>query len=109
MPVRSKRLWGPTVVGTGPVTLYTCPADETAIVKTLSYVNNAALSNLVVLRLNGNTNAVAVDRVTLAGNEAIVRDSLFLVLHPGDVLSAIGTQASAVLTGSGAELEGVAD
>lgn len=91
------------------MTLYTCPAGETALLKTLCWVNNAIVANLVVLRLNGNTNASAIDRVNLQGNEALVNDELFIVLGPGDVLSAIATQASCIMTGFGAELEGVAD
>ena len=108
MAVRSKRLWLPTVVGLVDVALYTAPAGVTTVIKTLTIVNNAALNNNVSIRINGATNGSSVSRKAVASG---VDDSLvgvFIVLQPGDVVHAQATQASAVVAGFGAELQGVA-
>lgn len=109
MAVRSKRLWGPTVVGLVDVVLYTAPAGETPVLKHLSIVNNAALSGEFILKVNGTTNSAAIYRnnVTSTGNAQLV--NAFMVLQPGDVVRGISSVASMVCSAYGAELEGVAD
>lgn len=109
MAVRSKRLFGPTGVGTGFVTLYTCPAGETALLKCLTVANTAALGNTTLFRLNGTGPTTQLFALTVGIGGADVVNELFIVLGPGDTLRASSTQTSMVVTGFGAELEGVAD
>lgn len=109
MPVRSKRLTAPTTVGIAQVALYTAPDGETVIVKHLAFVNTAVLANSVKLRLNGSTDAANIMQFSVAGGGDHQMFPAFLVLQPGDVLSAIASTASAIVTLFGAELEGVAD
>lgn len=107
MGVRTKQL-AATQVGTGGVVLYTCPADETCIVKYVTTHNVAALSNQFVLQIlvQGSFRNVLSEAVA-AG--AVGRWDLWLVLKPGDQLRAVAAVASHWTTVSGTELEGVAD
>lgn len=109
MPVRSKRLFGPVNVGTGNFTVYTCPAGETALLKDITIFNQAAVTNVVALRLNGNTQNQTIEGVTVGGGGSVVLSGRFIVLHPGDTLRVQATVASINITGYGAELEGIAD
>lgn len=109
MAVRSKRLWGPTAVGTGNTVVYTCPAGETALLKHISLANVTALSQTLRLRLNGTNQTDNIVDVAIPSTSAIQLTDLFIVLHPGDVLRAISSSANCIVTGYGAELEGVAD
>lgn len=109
MAVRSKRLWGPTVVSTADVLLYTCPDGETALVKHLTVVNNAALPSLMLIRLNGETGSSNIYSLTIASTAHSQLVNAFWVLRPGDQLHAIAERASSIVAGFGAELEGVAD
>lgn len=109
MGVRSKRLWGPTTVSTAAVIVYTCPADETALVKLITCANIAVLgSTLLSIRVNGTGGAqlVAQRQIPNGGDEWVEG---FLVLNPGDVLRCTASQASLIVSGFGAELEGSAD
>lgn len=109
MAVRSKRLWAPTTVSTANVVLYTAPAGETTLVKLITVCNIAALgSTLFSLRLNGTGGAQLVAQVSIPnGGDAWVEG--FLVLQPGDILRGQAGQPSLIVSGFGAELEGVAD
>ena len=89
--------------------LYTCPAGETALLKTLTLVNNFGINNAIALKLNGTTNAAAILETVVAPNEGTVLTELFIVLEPGDILRGIAANASVIFAGFGAELEGVAD
>lgn len=109
MAVRSKWLFGPTVVGAADVVLYTCPKGETTLLKHLTIVNNAALNNNVSIRINGTTNGAAIARKSVASGQDDSIVGAFIVLQPGDVLHAQATSASAIVAGFGAQLEGVAD
>lgn len=109
MAVRSKRLWGPLTVTTSTQLVYTCPAGETALVKLVTAVNIAALgSTLLSLRVNGALGGQLVAQRSVAnGGDEWVEG--FLVLNPGDTLRATASQASLIVSGFGAELEGFAD
>ena len=109
MGVRSKRLWGPTTVGTSHVTLYTCPAEETALIKTLAVANAYALTNTVTFKLNGTGGAQSLWTEDVPSGKGFIIPELFIVLNPGDTFRALATGASVFITGFGAELEGVAD
>lgn len=109
MAVRSKRLVDPVLAVAAPAVIYTCGSGETTLVKFASIYNPNAAATTVVLTLNGvllgNVLAV-IPAAGLAGAMA----TMFLVLHPGDVVrvSCAGA-AGAVVSLHGAELEGVAD
>lgn len=109
MGVRSKRLWGPTTVTTATSIVYTAPAGETTLVKLITAVNIAALgSTLLSLRINGTLGGQLVgQKVIPNGQDQWIEG--FLVLQPGDILRATASQASLIVSGFGAELEGVAD
>ncbi len=109
MAVRSKQLWAPTAVGVADVVLYTCPAGETALLKCLTFVNNAAVSTSIVVRLNAANNSAAFVERLIDNNNGLVLNDIFVVLHPGDTVHAIAGLASVVVGGFGAELEGLAD
>lgn len=109
MAVRSKRLWNPTVVGVTDVVLYTCPAGETALLKCLTLVNNAAVNTSLIVKLNSVSNSGAIVEATVNNGVSEYYPDLFVVLHPGDVLRAVAGLASVIVTGFGAELEGTAD
>lgn len=109
MPVRSKRLFGPTVVGLVFVDLYTCPAGETTLLKCVGLYNAGIAANAVAFTINGILPAQIVARFSLAAGTGAVERELFIVLHPGDVLRGLATLVSMTVSGFGAELEGVAD
>lgn len=109
MGVRSKRLWGPTPVSTIQVALYTAPAGETSLLKTLCLVNNNTLGNTILFRLNGSAAGNNLLARTIAGSGSDTLTELFIVLQPGDVLNAIATASACIVSGFGAELEGFAD
>lgn len=109
MAVRSKRLWGPVASGPAVATLYTCPAGETAIIKSLIVGAGGVPNNVVsfALRVGGVTTTLF--EFTPSTTSSTAFNGLFWVLHPGNelrfstVLGAVGS------SGHGAELEGVAD
>lgn len=109
MAVRSKRLFGPSSVALGTVTLYTTPPGETAILKQLTFVNNSVLSNTVLLRLNSDLASSNLIAVVLAGSESRPLGELFIALQPGDFIRAVATASAVIVCGFGAELEGEAD
>lgn len=109
MAVRSKRLWGPTAVGTVNVSLYTAPAGETALVKHLSIVSANALVQVVTFRINGTGAANDVAHISVPALGDVQLPSWFWVLNPGDVLRAVGSRGDLNVAGFGAELEGSAD
>lgn len=111
MAVRTKLLVPPTLLTTtGPITLYTCPADETAIVKWIHEVNGNASPRWwsMTMRVSGADVPVIWRRtVPAAGSQAT---ESWLVVPPGGILKVTQELANAVtLTMSGTELEGYAD
>jgi len=107
--VRSKRLWGPTSVGTTAVVLYTCPAGETALLKGVHAFNPGALGVTVTYTLNGTGNSNTILTTSSSSGNINADREQWIVLHPGDVLRAVGSAGTTYVTGFGAELEGVAD
>lgn len=91
------------------MSLYVCPAGETTLLKHLAIVNNAAVTNNVIVRLNSASNNGAILEADVDNTNSYDGSPLFIVLQPGDELTAIATLASAIVTGFGAQLEGTAD
>lgn len=89
--------------------LYTCPAGETAIIKTVTVFNSAVAGNNVVFSIGPAFNPGRFLAVAVAANPGSGTVNAFFVLQPGDVLNAQASAAGAIAAGFGAELEGVAD
>lgn len=89
--------------------IYTCPAEETAILKdfTLGKFATGALSCTVTV-LRGAT-AYGLLRVDFPLAVSIQHFERWIVLMPGDVLRAVTDTGTCTLWVSGTELEGVAD
>lgn len=106
--VRTKTLAADTAGG-GSTTIYTVPAGETAIVKTIA--SNKAAAGAVVMDLIVRRAGVSrtVFRRTYPVVATVAYDELWLVLMPGDELRATTDTGSVTLWVSGTELEGVAD
>lgn len=110
MAVRSKALGhvsnpAPNVF----VTIYTCPADMTAIVKSVSSNNSNSVSvndAYAVVRA-GETQAYTFHRVALT-TQATEHFQCWIVLEPGDQLQIFATNTNQQLMAAGAELDGVA-
>lgn len=110
MAVRSKRLFGPTAVSNASsVILYTCPAGETALIKHVEVGPGGIGGTDVTVYLNASApnNRIHVHRI--GNGDWHTERSIFWVLHPGDTLRAITNLGTVVMSGFGAELEGVAD
>lgn len=108
MAVRTKRLFGPSSVGTSAATVYTCPAGKTAVIKQVSHFNTGVVNQAVSIGINGTGGASLVAVVNTAASSATQLAGQFIVLQPGDTLRAVANAGTATLTGYGAELEGVA-
>lgn len=104
--VRSKLLWAPaTLTGTAQV-LYTCPADETGLVKWITVYDTNAAARDVTLSLNGTGSGSIILKKSCAGLYDL-QIPVWWPLAPGDDIYGLG--ASIICSGWGAELEGVAD
>lgn len=110
MPVRTKELGAVRSAAVATkLTVYTCPADMTAIVKDAAYWNGSAIGQALVLSITRGGVEFYVWAQTLASNEVLVDTPRFIVLEPGDVLSLHKTlTGTAAVWVSGSELEGVA-
>lgn len=109
MATRSKRLFGPTIVGTSTVVLYTCPDGETALLKHVAFFNPSAVSRSCALYIGTPSNNRTIMRKVMASETEAQEKECFIVLQPGETLQSLATAASVTVTGFGAELEGVAD
>ena len=108
MPVRSKNL-ADAALGVAVADLYTTPAGETALIKTITLCNvSAVLATTVTLRLRPGGSDRIFYVVSIPANETRILDT-WLVLPPGGKLRGNTTQAGTIITVHGAELEGVAD
>lgn len=111
MAVRTKQLAGASFTsGTGDVLVYTCPAAETAIVKSLAvWSQGGGITYTWKLRPDAVTGAFPVLSVVPAANIPEYRD-VWLVMLPGNrlELQRSGASAGSVVV-SGTELEGLAD
>ena len=108
MAVRSKEL-GSVALTSGSLTaIYTVPAGKTAIIK--EWVAYAAGTMTALLKVTRGGTTLTVGRGSITSTVPYIDKERFLVLEPGDVLSAQrsgGTDTVDVWV-SGAELDGVA-
>lgn len=110
MPVRTKRLAAGISGAAGAFgVVYTCPANETTIVKEVMLSNALVVSSRFILNATAGAAAVTViDMPTSAGQAW--RETMWFVMQPGDTLSVYSAVAAAVRYWiSGTQLEGVAD
>lgn len=108
MPVRTKSLAGFSATTT-LATVYTCPAGETAILKSVSLAKLAAGAvsfDLSVLRSGVSR---VVFRELFPVTSTVVHREFWIVLQPDDQLRAQTDTGSVTGLLSGTELEGVAD
>lgn len=110
MTVRTARLAsGSTGTANVTVTAYTCPAGKTAIVKTayIANVSGTAMSTIAAVASGAATVNLRVS--SLAANDVMSLDSLYLVMEPGDefVINANQTNGAKYWL-SGVELQGIA-
>lgn len=107
MPVRSRRLFLATGVGTSNVTAYTVPADRTAVLKTLSISNTAALANTLFLQSNASGSFQDYGAVAaIPGSGGLEVVNLFMVWHPGEVIRVRAANSGLNIYASGALLFG---
>ena len=109
MAVRSKRLFGPVAIGTATSPIYTCPAGETALLKSLWLWPTGPTVSAVSVFINGTAAANQIGLIIVPNSAEIRLAGQFLVLHPGDTLTLRTNLGTATVAGFGAELEGVAD
>ena len=109
MAVRSKRLWGPLAVPPVLTVVYTVPAGETALVKSLAIHNANAAAQGIAISLNGTAPQDRVTNIPAAGNSGIQINGLFWVFHPGDQIYVSAALGLIYMSAYGSELEGVAD
>lgn len=109
MATRSKRLWSgsQTVVGGGNVLVYTAPAGETVLLKTLVFDNQAAVAAVIDVKLGSGT-ANVLSRQALAPGEHRVVET-WLVIPASTPVNISSAVAAVRCQGHGAELEGVTD
>lgn len=95
-----------TPLGATEYLLYTCPASTRTVVKSIRATCAAGGSHLVFLLIGGVKYYVAQLPVDIAGGATVGKDTLYLVMHPGDQLKALSPAANAInsITVSGAEL-----
>lgn len=102
MAVRTNRLWAVANILSGPaVTVFTCPAARTCIVKDLALQNVGGASTGISLSLRTPTAVVNVWRGTVASGDTAVDSGRFIVLEPGDTLEVAGLAAGASVRSAG--------
>jgi hypothetical protein len=109
--VRTKRLASGRKSDSGTTVLYTCPAQETAIVKRITLYNlNTTTNNFISIILNlGAFAQTIIWQQNFPASSGVDLD-VWWVLGPGDIIGL--NQTTAIGTNfliSGTELEGVAD
>jgi hypothetical protein len=115
MPVRTTTLAHYDAVPAGTtIDLYTCPADETAILKDATVMNLTGGARDIGLSVRRATARAQIAWQPAMANLAVLTVSgRFIVLRPGDVLElfvGVGAGTGKVRAGAwGSELEGVAD
>jgi hypothetical protein len=109
MAVRSARLSGPQVVTAGAtVTLVTCGAGQTLLVKRITVHNASAFQAVVNFGINGATSGARVHTSTPPAGRTEDEET-WLVLEPTDSLRVLGDAAvSTTISTHGAILSGVA-
>lgn len=106
MPVRSRRLWGPTTITQAGLVLYTVPADRTAVVRQIVVTSVSGVVERVTLRVNGSSGVPTLARWDLAAGQTVTLANV--VLNPGDTLHAVAQNATLLTScsGFGSLLEG---
>lgn len=108
MAVRSRRLWGPTNMGTNAtVTLYSVPAGRTAVIRTITVANGSATTaGTIRFGINSSSSTARI----LEGQAVPLGDTFiwdhWLALDPGDDLIGVSVGVSLRCTGFGALLLG---
>lgn len=108
MAVRSKRLFGPLVVGTTPSLVYTCPAGKTAILKGLWLWPSSPTVTGIDMFVNGTSGLNHIAHVVTPNSGDIRLTDIFFVLNPGDTLYLSSSVTGTSFIAFGAELVGVA-
>lgn len=110
MPVRTRRLFGPVLASTGTFTLYTVPADRTAILKYLTAVSifGGTTATYTLSVGAGSGTRITALRSLAPGAEAAAADrEMWFVLTEGETLVVtVSTASGLVFSGSGTLLEG---
>lgn len=106
MAVRSRRVFGPTLLTLVGTALYTVPADRTLVLRTVTLYNRSAAGSVAFLAVNGITGfEVVLRRAPAAQNDADPAPTL--IFNPGDVIYGWCTALNAVIaTGFGSLLQG---
>lgn len=102
MPVRSKRVAGPTALTAAGVDIYTVPAGETFRGEFMIVNLDVAVTRVATVRINGATfyrTSVLADNVAAKAN---------VVGNPGDVFNIGIAGGAGTATMYGSELDGVA-
>lgn len=110
MAVRSARLFGPVQVPAGNITLYTCPAGSTVLIKRLVVVSWGGNASQLLFFLNSVSNGNMLGRKTAPTTGDYDQDTWW-VLEPGESLVATysaGVANDINVSGHGAILAGVA-
>lgn len=108
MTVRTKRLFGPTQITNANLTLYTCPAGKTALVKLITCAAEGAANSELRVLINAAATSARVVRKPVTATDSLHLWT-FIVLGPGDTLRGnLSTAENYVVSGFGAELEGTA-
>lgn len=114
MAVRTKQLALPVLLTTaGGATIYTVPANETAILKTLTIVNGNAAAQTLDVAIGDPSpdidNHYVMWNVPVPAAQS-VQVQTWIVMLPGQRLWVVASLGNALVVGAfGTELEGVAD
>lgn len=108
MAVRTKKLAaGQLSTLNAFVTVFTCPAGRTAIVKDLRSANTGPAQTLIIWAASsGPSQTRLISQTVDVGSPAFAQ--VYVVLEPGDELRLIGTAGSVTYHVSGSLLDGVA-
>lgn len=95
MAVRSRRLFGPTVITNALAAIYTVPAGRTAIVRTTWIYNQNVATQNVRMTVNGTAVSDSIGNFEVPAGRGL-QLGVELVLNPGDVLRAVASLNGAI-------------
>lgn len=110
MAVRSKALaHGQQLVPAAGVSIFTCPAGRTAIVKDVVLTNNTGASSNLTLQLRRAGVSIGVLRDAVADASRLASSGRYIVVEPGDELRVVSSVAAGTVgwTVHGALLLGI--
>jgi len=107
--VRSKRLWGPVTPTALGALAYTCPDNETSLVKDITAYNSTGLAAFFAIFVNGINIADVIYRASVPAGLSVQLTERFIVLQPGETIFVSTPLPGLTSFGFGAQLEGVAD